>query len=199
MQQSNRRWYQWFGTPGDHWWVIFWTLFGAFFMGPLVARHLTDKAERRGEPTRRYWQAFGGTLALEAIGLVLLVVIGAIALVGGSHDPTSATNPYSPIEVTSPTQSQASTPTALGSLTPADIASFCSFLSAGVQPLAAYTDKGPTGWMCGNKYDGAWYQTFNMSAQDMDSACDYHYDPDQVQLSAVASSPDNKSWSCYTG
>jgi hypothetical protein len=74
MQGPNQPWYRWFWKKGDHWYVVFWTLFSVFG-GPLSAHLLTARDERRGKPTRRYWQALGVTLAAQVLFLVVCVVI----------------------------------------------------------------------------------------------------------------------------
>jgi hypothetical protein len=50
MQHPNQPWYRWFWRKGDHWWVVFWTLFGGIVTGPVSAGLLTARDERRASP-----------------------------------------------------------------------------------------------------------------------------------------------------
>jgi len=43
---------------GDHWWVVFWTLFGGIFAGQVSALILTV---RDGKHSAHSWRVMGGT------------------------------------------------------------------------------------------------------------------------------------------
>jgi hypothetical protein len=49
MQHPNQPSYRWFWKKGDHWYVVFWTLFSVFGAGQTVAQ-LTGKRCGSAEP-----------------------------------------------------------------------------------------------------------------------------------------------------